>query len=77
LLGVWRDGRLIGALDAIAHYPDRDTWIIGMLLVHPEARSAGIGRFILSHIEQPESIACARSLLNVTLSSPSLAFASQ
>lgn len=49
VLGLYADGtkELVGLLDAVRAFPEPDEWIIGMLLVDPDHRRAGLGaRFV-------------------------------
>lgn len=35
--------KLVGVIEAIRHYPDNDTWWIGLLMMKPEYRRLGLG----------------------------------
>src|SRR6478735_1990180 len=41
--GVWRDGRLVGLLDVVRHWPRRGTLMIGLLLVDGSVARTGVG----------------------------------
>ena len=43
MFGLSRDGDLIGALDLLRDYPEPDDWYLGLLLIEPRARGAGLG----------------------------------
>lgn len=51
LLGVWRDGGLVGALDAIMGYPTGSAWTVGLLAVAERHRRQGVGTAVLSWLE--------------------------
>jgi GNAT superfamily N-acetyltransferase len=40
-------GLLLGVLEGLRHYPDAETWWIGLLLLAPAARQHGLGRKII------------------------------
>ncbi len=47
--GLYADGtkELVGLLDAVRAFPEPDEWIIGLLLIDPDHRRAGLGsRFV-------------------------------
>lgn len=45
------EGTLVGVLDAIPDFPADDTCTIGMLLLDPAVRGAGLGSAVLAHYE--------------------------
>ena len=45
-------GTLVGVLDAITDWPADDTWTMGMLLLDPATRGAGVGRSLLAAYEE-------------------------
>ena len=47
VLGVRRDGALIGAIDLLRDYPAPGEWYIGLLLLQPDARNNRLGRRIV------------------------------
>ena len=47
VLGVYKNQELIGLIDLIQDYPEKGTWTIGYLLVHPQYRSSGYGRIFV------------------------------
>ncbi|HEX8436067.1 GNAT family N-acetyltransferase [Archangium sp.] len=53
-LGLYADGKteLVGVLDAVRGFPEDDEWIIGMLLIDPDRRRAGLGARFVSAFEQ-------------------------
>jgi GNAT superfamily N-acetyltransferase len=46
------DGELVGVLDLIRDYPGEREWWIGLLLLDPEARAAGLGSRVLHEVER-------------------------
>ncbi len=54
LLGLYADGtkELLGVLDAVRGFPEDDEWIIGLLLLDPDRRRAGLGARFLAAFEQ-------------------------
>jgi ribosomal protein S18 acetylase RimI-like enzyme len=40
-------GTIVGVLEGMQHYPDKDTWWIGLLLLAPGVRGRGLGRKIM------------------------------
>ena len=51
LLGFFEAGDLVGLLEAIRNYPEKDSWWISLFLLAPEARGKGIGRQIIRAFE--------------------------
>lgn len=43
VLGIERDGALVGLLDAVRDYPEPGVWFLGLLLLRPEVRSHSLG----------------------------------
>lgn len=43
VLGVIRDGAMVGVVELLAGYPGPTDWYVGFLMVAPEARGAGLG----------------------------------
>jgi ribosomal protein S18 acetylase RimI-like enzyme len=43
LIGLRRDGELAGVLELLQGYPDPQTWYLGLLLLSPDLRRAGLG----------------------------------
>lgn len=43
VLGVERDGALIGVVELLAGYPTLNTWCVGLFLLRPDVRGAGAG----------------------------------
>jgi GNAT superfamily N-acetyltransferase len=46
------DGELVGVLDLIRDYPGEREWWLGLLLLKPDARTAGLGSRILRDVER-------------------------
>lgn len=51
LVGVWRNGGLVGALDCIMGYPGGQDWTVGMLVVAERHRRHGVASEIVSWLE--------------------------
>jgi len=51
LVGIWKNGGLIGALDCILGYPTDRNWTVGMLAVAQRHRGQGVGRSVLGWLE--------------------------
>jgi GNAT superfamily N-acetyltransferase len=45
-------GEMEGVLDAVAHYPEENTWWIGLLLLAPAVRNHAVGRKIVEAFVQ-------------------------
>ena len=56
-----RTGAIIGVLDAITDWPATGTWTMGMLLLDPVKRGAGVGRALLRAYEEWAAAEGARS----------------
>lgn len=54
VFGLYADGtkELLGVLDAVRGFPEPDEWIIGMLLIDPDHRRAGLGARFVTAFEQ-------------------------
>lgn len=52
--GVYAQGtkQLLGLLDVVRGFPEPDEWIIGMLLIDPDHRRAGLGARLVAAFEQ-------------------------
>jgi GNAT superfamily N-acetyltransferase len=52
--GLYADGsrELLGVLDAVRGFPEENEWIIGLLLIDPEHRNAGLGARFVGAFEQ-------------------------
>jgi len=42
-----RKGTIVGVLEGMRHYPDDNSWWIGLLMLAPEVRGRGLGRKIM------------------------------
>lgn len=53
-LGLYAEGtkELVGLIDAVRAFPEPDEWIIGMLLIDPSHRRAGLGARFVTAFEQ-------------------------
>lgn len=49
VLGLY-DEQLTGVIDLIQNYPDKGTWTIGYLLIHPNYRAQGKGYSIVENL---------------------------
>ncbi|TCZ59761.1 GNAT family N-acetyltransferase [Roseicella aquatilis] len=54
LLAAWRDGTLVGTVQLVLAMPQNQPHRadVAKLLVHPEARRAGLGRALMTRVEQ-------------------------
>ena len=52
LFGAFKKDRLIGVADVVADFPEKDEWIIGLLLLDPDVRSMGIGQSMHEFIKE-------------------------
>ena len=43
MFGLFRSEGLAGLLESIRHYPDGDTWWLGLLMLEPDSRGQGVG----------------------------------
>jgi GNAT superfamily N-acetyltransferase len=51
LVGLWKNGALLGALDCIVEFPTQRDWTVGMLVVAERHRRQGIGSSVLRWLE--------------------------
>lgn len=51
VIGVFAGRELVGVLDALTGWPDPATWTMGMLLLDPAHRCAGLGSAVLEAYE--------------------------
>ncbi len=49
-LGLHRDGELVGVVDLLGGFPSPTDWYIGLLLLSPEVRGAGLGASVVDEI---------------------------
>lgn len=49
-LGLHRDGELVGVVDLLRGHPSPTDWYIGLLLLSPEVRGAGLGASVVDEI---------------------------
>ena len=52
LFGAFKEDTLIGVVDLVADFPEKGEWIIGLLLIHPNARGMGLGRAMHNEIKK-------------------------
>jgi len=62
VLGVIRDGAMIGVVDLLAGHPGATDWYIGLLMLAPEARGTGLGTSLVHHIAERVLAAGGRAL---------------
>lgn len=51
LLGLWRNGGLVGALDCIMGYPTSQAWTVGLMAVAQRHRRQGVATAVLAWLE--------------------------
>jgi ribosomal protein S18 acetylase RimI-like enzyme len=49
-LAVIRDGAMVGVVELLAGYPGPADWYIGLLMLAPEARGAGLGTSVFREV---------------------------
>ncbi len=49
-LGLHRDGEMVGVVDLLGGYPTPTDWYIGLFLLSPEVRDAGLGTSVVDEI---------------------------
>jgi ribosomal protein S18 acetylase RimI-like enzyme len=49
-LGLHRDGEMIGVVDLLRGHPSPTDWYIGLFLLSPEVRGAGLGSSVVEEI---------------------------
>ncbi|HSY38300.1 MAG TPA: GNAT family N-acetyltransferase [Polyangia bacterium] len=49
-LGLHRDGEMVGVVDLLRGHPSPTDWYIGLLLLSPEVRGAGLGTSVVDEI---------------------------
>ena len=50
VLGLHRDGEMIGVVDLLRSYPGPTDWYVGLFLLSPEVRGAGLGTSVVDDI---------------------------
>ncbi|HEX3901569.1 MAG TPA: GNAT family N-acetyltransferase [Polyangia bacterium] len=50
VLGLHRDGEMVGVVDLLRGHPGPTDWYIGLLLISPEARGVGLGTAVVEEI---------------------------
>jgi ribosomal protein S18 acetylase RimI-like enzyme len=50
VLGLRRDGEMVGVVDLLRGYPGPTDWYVGLLLISPEARGVGLGTAVVDEI---------------------------
>lgn len=62
VLGVMREGSLIGVIELLTGYPGPTDWYIGLLLLSPEVRGAGVGATVVRDAVEHVAAAGGRAL---------------
>ena len=62
VLGVSRDGALIGVVELLAGHPGPTDWYIGLMLLSPEVRGAGLGTSLVRDVVERVLAAGGRAL---------------
>lgn len=53
LFGIFTaQDEIMGMIELAMNYPDRETWFIGLLLLHPQCRGRGLGREMLAWLDE-------------------------
>ncbi|AMC93619.1 hypothetical protein AOC36_06350 [Erysipelothrix larvae] len=52
VFGVYREHDLIAIIDLIKDYPTQDTWMLGLLMIHPDDRKQGLGHACSQSVER-------------------------
>jgi ribosomal protein S18 acetylase RimI-like enzyme len=50
VLGLHRDGEMVGVVDLLGGYPTPTDWYVGLFLLSPEVRGAGLGSSVVDEI---------------------------
>jgi ribosomal protein S18 acetylase RimI-like enzyme len=62
VLGVTREGALIGVVELLIGHPGPTDWYVGLLLLSPEARGAGVGTTVVRDVVEHVAAAGGRAL---------------
>jgi ribosomal protein S18 acetylase RimI-like enzyme len=62
VLGVIREGALVGVVELLIGYPGPTDWYIGLLLLSPEVRGAGVGTSVVRDVAARVAAAGGRAL---------------
>lgn len=62
VLGVLRADQLIGVVELMRGYPGPTDWYIGLLLLSPEVRGAGVGAAVVREVGERVIVAGGRTL---------------
>jgi ribosomal protein S18 acetylase RimI-like enzyme len=62
VLGVRRDGALVGVVELLAGHPGPTDWYIGLMLLSPEARGGGLGTSLVRDVAERALAAGGRAL---------------
>jgi len=62
VLGLHRDGEMVGVVDLLRGYPSPTDWYIGLLLLAPEVRGVGLGTSVVEEIVERVTVEGGRTL---------------
>ena len=62
VLGILREGSLIGVVELLTGYPGPTDWYVGLLLLSPEVRGAGVGTAVVRDVAARVAAAGGRAL---------------
>ncbi|HEY4393925.1 MAG TPA: GNAT family N-acetyltransferase [Polyangia bacterium] len=62
VLGVKREGELVGVVELLPGYPGPQDWYVGLLLLSPEVRGAGVGTAVMRDTVERVARAGGRAL---------------
>lgn len=51
VVGIWTDDGLTAAIDLLRDFPEARVWYLGLLLIAPESRGAGLGERIVAALK--------------------------
>jgi ribosomal protein S18 acetylase RimI-like enzyme len=67
VLGIRRDGEMVGVVDLLRGYPSPTDWYVGLFLLSPEVRGAGLGTSVVDEIVERVEAAGGRALHLIVL----------
>jgi GNAT superfamily N-acetyltransferase len=60
VIGLFAGAELVGVIEFLIGYPDKGTWFVGLFLLDPERRRAGLGRAFYEAFETWASLQGAK-----------------
>jgi len=75
VLGLHRDGEMVGVVDLLRGYPGPTDWYIGLFLLSPEVRGVGLGTSVVDEIVERVIAEGGRTLHLIVLEDNPRAFA--